>query len=109
MYTYFKTGTPTCRSACAQVASIWFQDAYKKSGYMKHGIATLHVCAADTFLNLITMDLFRDNNKVAITIHVILVSGKLTQLGFSLAVHDEAHLSQQCTLASSCAPHQDLQ
>lgn len=39
---------------------------------MKHGIVTLYACAANTFLNLITIYLFSDNNKVAITIHVIL-------------------------------------
>lgn len=72
MYTYFKTGTHTCRSACAQVASVRFQHAYRKLGYIKHRIATVHVCAANTFLNLITMYLFSDNNEVAITIHFIL-------------------------------------
>lgn len=72
MYTYFKTGTHTCRSTCAQVASVHFQHACKKLGYMKHGIVTLYACAANTFLNLITIYLFSDNNKVAITIHVIL-------------------------------------
>jgi len=72
MYTYFKTGTPTCRSTCAQAASVRFQHAYKQLGYIKHAIATVDVCAANTFLTLTTTYLFSDKDIVAITIRFTL-------------------------------------
>lgn len=86
MYTYFKTGTHTCM--CAQVASVRFQHADKKLGYIKHGIVTVYACTVNVFLNLITMYLFSNNNKAAInhdSFHSE-ISAELPQLGFSLTL-----------------------
>lgn len=72
MYRYFNAGTHTCRSTRAHVASVRFQRACKKLGYIKPRIATVRVCTANAFLILVTARPFSNSHEVATTIPFIL-------------------------------------
>lgn len=95
---YFKTGVHICRSMCTQLASI------------KNRIATVYACTTNTFLNLITVYLFSNNNNVAIMIYSIQELPKLpTSVGLLPdSVYNKAHLSQECFFIFSCTLYQYL-